>query len=143
MAKTAHAKWVDGEHFSVELPSGHWIDLDGADGQDLGPRPKELLLGALLGCTGMDVVSILRKKRAPFDHFELTADGADAPDHPKIFEDVLVTYTLAGPPETKAAFERAVELSWTKYCPVVATMRGVGRLRRRLVFNGEASEPIS
>jgi len=140
LSKTARAKWIDGSHFSTELPSGHWLDLDGEDGQDLGPRPKELLLGAVCGCTGMDVVAILQKKRAAFDHFELSAEGTEAEDYPRIYQELLVTYTLNAPEETRPAFERAVELSWTKYCPVIATMRGVGRVRRRLVFNGVQGE---
>lgn len=140
MSHTAHAKWVDGLHFSVELASGHWLDLDSDQGQDLGPRPKELLLAALCGCTGMDVVAVMKKMRAPFDHFELSAEGVEVEEHPRIFGEIGVTYRMNGPLSSKDAFEKAVALSWTKYCPVAETLRRAGPLTYRTVFNGEEGE---
>lgn len=135
MTKVATATWREGLHFSATLPSGVSMEM-GSDNDSVGPRPKELLLGALLGCTGMDVVAIMEKMRAPFDGLNLKAEAEEHGSHPKVFDVIKVTYSLDGPESSSDAFERAVELSWTKYCPVAATLKTAGSLSYRTEVNG-------
>lgn len=133
--KVARATWREGLHFQATLPSGIALEM-GSDADNARARPKELLLGALMGCTGMDVVSILEKMRAPFTAFHLTAEGVERDTHPKIYDTIVLTYSLEAPEASKDGFARAVELSWTKYCPVIATLREASRLTYRLELNG-------
>lgn len=138
--KQAVTRWSGGMAFTSATGSGHSIPLDAAPdvgGENSGPRPKELLLTALGGCTGMDVVSILSKMRAPFDRFEVHAEGDESESHPKVLTEIRVTYRLWGQPEALAKFQKAVELSWTKYCGVTHMLRQAARVSYRMEFNGE------
>lgn len=135
MTKVATASWREGLHFSAMLPSGVTLEM-GSDSDNSGPRPKELLLGALLGCTGMDVVAIMEKMRAPFNGLTLKVEAEEHETHPKVFDVIRVMYSLDGPESSREAFERAVELSWTKYCPVAATLKTAGSLSYRTDVNG-------
>ena len=92
-------------------------------GEGYGPRPKGLMLTALAGCTGMDVVSILGKMKVVFDSFEILIRGETADKHPKVYTKVHLEYRFKGQdlPETKIA--RAIELSLNDYCAVAATLR--------------------
>lgn len=140
MEKTAVVRLVDGLRFVAETGSGHRLEIDGPGPEATGPRPKELLLVAQAGCTGMDVAAILAKMRAPCDRLEVEARGTEAPDHPKVFTDVEVVYRCWGPPETRDKLVRAVELSLTKYCGVSHMLGKAARMRHRVEFNGEVIE---
>ena len=99
--------------------SGHWITMDSADnvgGSDSATRPMELLLIGLAGCTAMDVVSILRKKRVQFSDFWVECNATQAKEHPKVFTNIIMTYHIAGKGVKERDVERAVELSKDKYC---------------------------
>lgn len=108
-------------------PSGHEVALDAAPevgGRGLGARPMELLLVALGGCTGMDVVSILRKMRVEVDAFEVRLRGERQDEHPKKFTAIHLDYVLTGRglEERRPQIERAVSLSQERYCSVAATL---------------------
>jgi putative redox protein len=114
-----------GMTFTATADSGFPITLGTeveVGGNDDGARPMELILMGLGGCTGMDVISILRKKRQEVSRFEvqLTAERAD--QHPKVFTKINVHYTIAGENVTAEAVERAIELSATRYCPANAML---------------------
>jgi putative redox protein len=96
------------------IPMGTSVDVGGDDD---GPRPLELFLVGLAGCTGMDVISILKKKRQDVTGFELRLHADRAAEHPKVFTRVVVEYIISGHQIDPAAVERAVDLSVTKYCP--------------------------
>lgn len=124
--KTAIVKQLQGITFVGKTDSNQWVAMDGPEefgGSGAGTRPKELILLALGGCTGSDVVSILKKKRAPVDRFEihLTAEVAD--EHPQVFTKIHVEYVFFGDGIRKEDVERAIELSETKYCSVSAMLR--------------------
>ncbi|MCX8010559.1 MAG: OsmC family protein [Ignavibacteria bacterium] len=123
--KKAYLKQIKGITFAVKSDSNHWVTMDGPEefgGSNAGARPKELVLMALAGCTASDVVSILQKKRAQFNDFEIniTADTAD--EHPQVFTKIHIEYVIYGEVK-KEDLERAIELSSTKYCSVQAMLK--------------------
>jgi putative redox protein len=101
--------------------------MDGPEefgGSNAGTRPKELILLALGGCTGSDVVSILRKKRVRLDGFEIHFTAEVAEEHPQVFKSIHMDFVFRGDGIKAADVERAIELSETKYCAVNAMLRG-------------------
>lgn len=128
ITKTAVVRQLQGMTFAAKADSNHWVMMDGpADfgGADAGARPKELLLLALGGCTGSDVVSILAKKRVHLDGFEVRLTAEQRDEHPQIFTAIHVEYVFVGDDIRPQDVERAIELSETKYCSVSAMLRGV------------------
>lgn len=113
-------KWTGDMAFSSQTPSGHDIRIDAAEkvgGKNTGPRPTELLLNAVAGCTGIDIMSILQKMRLNPTSFTMKVDGTRAEDHPKRFTKINIHYALEGDlPEDKVV--RAIDLSKNKYCSV-------------------------
>lgn len=120
---TTQVEWRERMTFDVMTPSGHSLVLDSAppDGDDRGARPMELLLTALAGCTAMDVLSILKKKREPVEGLRVTIHSKRAQEHPKVYTDIHVMYHIRG--DVKAtSVEHAIELSESKYCGVGAML---------------------
>jgi putative redox protein len=113
-------KWTGKMAFTGTVPSGHEIKMDAAEeigGENSGARPTELLLNAVAGCTGIDIISILQKMRLEPTSFEMQVKGERADDHPKRFTDIHIHYALEGDlPEDKVV--RAIQLSKDKYCSV-------------------------
>ena len=87
-----------------------------------GFRPLELLLAGLGGCTAMDVVSILEKKRQPFTSLQVNVTGERAAEHPKVYTRIHLEYVVTGDAVDARAVERSIELSQTKYCPATAML---------------------
>ncbi|HER19826.1 MAG TPA: OsmC family protein [Chromatiales bacterium] len=117
----ARVQWVDGMAFMGETGSGHALVMDGAPdigGRNIGPRPTELVLVGLGGCTAIDVVMILQKKRQPVRDciVEVTAERSES--IPKVFTKIHVHFIVKGTGLDPAAVERAVNLSADKYCSV-------------------------
>jgi putative redox protein len=111
--------------FTALSPSLHTILIDtGTDvgGEASGPEPLDLILFALGSCTGMDVISILRKKRQKVSHYSVNVFANTAKDHPKTFTDIMVEHVVGGEDVDPAAVARSLELSITKYCPVHALL---------------------
>ena len=111
--------WHEGLRFVGLGPSGHAVLMDGgkdAGGADSAPRPTELLLIALGGCTGMDVVSILQKMRTPPRRFWVEIQAERAPEHPKAVRKVRLLYVAEGVPEEN--LRKAAQLSQERYCSV-------------------------
>lgn len=122
MKHTINAKWLDKMAFESEL-FGHKITLDvGADmgGEDRGPRPKPLMLLALAGCTGLDIVSILKKMRVEIEDFNVTVEGDLTEEAPKQYNKMHVIYEFKGKELPMAKLEKAVKLSEEQYCGVRA-----------------------
>lgn len=119
------AKLIDNMAYQMEL-DGHNLILDASienGGSNLGPRPKKLLLAGLIGCTGMDVASILKKMQVVLDDFKLTATAETAEDHPKVYTEIHLNYHFKGKSLPKDKIERAVSLSQEKYCGVSAMLQ--------------------
>ena len=121
-AGTATARLTgDGLRLVASTGSGHSLLMDSADG-GTGPRPAELLLVAQAGCTAMDVVSILRKKRQAFTGYEVRVAGEqrEAPP-PHVFERIRILHVVDGPVDPEAV-RRAIELSASTYCTVTGNL---------------------
>lgn len=96
-----------------------------------GLSPMGILLSALAGCTAMDVMSILKKKRQNVTSFEVEVEGDQATSHPHVYRDISVVYRVGGVQVDAAAVERAIELSVTKYCSVYATLKELADIKYR------------
>jgi putative redox protein len=114
--------WTGGEQFLAVGPSSHALVLDGNRERNTGPGPMELLLLALGGCTGADVVSILEKKRQKLSQLEISVQGERAPEPPRVWIRLTVHYRVVGRHLDPRAVEHAIELSRKKYCSVAATL---------------------
>ncbi|MGH7868651.1 MAG: OsmC family protein [Candidatus Dormibacteraceae bacterium] len=131
--ETAAVTLAEGMHFEGAIDSFH-MDLDAAEeagGMNAGTQPHRLLLLALAGCTAMDVISILRKKRQQVSGLSVEVYGRRAVEHPKIYTQVEVFYRVRGNTVDPHAVERAIELSKTRYCPVIATLSRVAVVTTR------------
>ncbi len=121
-------QWKGNLTFSSEI-NGHKLIMDApevAGGKDLGPSPKKLLLTAIAGCSGMDVVSILKKMRVDFDKLDIEVEGELGDEHPKYYEKMHVIYTITGKDVPLEKVEKAVKMSEETYC-------GVGALYRKAI----------
>lgn len=140
-----HAKvtWKDGLSFDGRAESGFVVPL-GADaavgGANDGFRPMELMAISLAGCTAMDVVSILQKKRQPLTGFEVRVETSRAEEHPRVFTSAVVTYEAVGHGLDEAALQRALELSATRYCPAQAMLGKVFPIALRYAIYEDEGE---
>lgn len=121
--------------FAAKGRSGHWLMIDAdkeVGGNGAGNAPLEMLLQALGACTGMDVISILKKKRTPFTGLDIFVDGEKSEEHPKIFKKINLRFILHSNGGEKALndLERAVELSYEKYCTVANMLKHSAEISR-------------
>lgn len=125
--KTVNAtvKFINGMKFSAKADSGHEITMDGPaehGGSDSAPRPMELVLMGLGGCTAMDAISILKKKRQDVTGLNVNLKGLRAEGHPMRYENVELEFVVQGNGIDEKAAQRAIELSMEKYCSVKFTL---------------------
>lgn len=116
----------EGMCFQATNTEGVVVTLDaparyGGSGEGMGPM--EMVLVALGACTGMDVISILRKKRQEITGYSILVDGDRAPGDPKVFVEIRVRHIIQGNAVSEEAVRRSIELSETKYCPVSAMLK--------------------
>ncbi len=127
----ASVVWTSGMSFTGSADSGFAVAL-GTDpsvgGANDGFRPMELILTGLAGCTAMDVVSILAKKRQKLTGFTVQAHATRADEHPKVFTSIHLHYVVRGEGIDAAAVQRAMDLSATRYCPAQAMLAQVAPL---------------
>ncbi len=131
--------WKQGMAFDAEL-DGFTIAMDADEkvgGQGRGPKPKGLTLVSLGGCTGMDVIAILRKMRQEVTRLEVVVDSTLAAEHPKKFDSITIRYEIDGDALDHEKVKRAVELSETRYCGVNASLAPGVPIRTVIVINGE------
>lgn len=120
MSAKTEVKWTGGMSFEATLGE-HKIIIDADEsvgGENKGPKPKPLMLVALAGCTGMDVVSMLKKMKVELDGFNVNVEANLTEDHPKYFDEFFIHYTFKGKDLPLAKLEKAVNLSQEKYCGV-------------------------
>jgi putative redox protein len=103
-------------------------------GRGEAPTPKEIVLHGLAGCTGMDVAAMLEKRRVPFSGFSVEVEADQTAAHPKVFESIRIVYRIAAAEAHRAAIERAIELSETRFCGVSAMLGKTARIRWELVL---------
>ncbi len=122
----AKVTWKSGLSFTgtsgsgFDLPLGTSVEHGGAGD---GASPMELILVGLGGCTAMDVISILQKKKQDVTNFEVLVHGDRAEEHPKVYTAITLEYVVTGHAIDPEAVQRAVELSETKYCSVNAMLK--------------------
>jgi putative redox protein len=116
--------WAGGMRFVYESTTGHGLVTDApkqAGGLDTAVTPMELVLLGLIGCTGIDVSSILLKMKEPLAGLEVTAEYERADTHPKVYTRIHLKYTVTGSVDAKK-LERAIDLSTSSYCSVSAML---------------------
>lgn len=116
----ATVNWQNNMTFIGKSASGFPVQMDAdvsVGGDNNGVRPMEMLALGLAGCTAMDVISILQKKRQDVTRFEVKVDMPRAKEHPKVFTRAVIKYVITGNDIEEQAVLRALELSATKYCP--------------------------
>jgi putative redox protein len=139
--KVVHTKKMQ---FRGENESGVAITMDASrefGGENAGTRPMEMLLMSLGGCTGMDVVEILRKKRQEVTGYEINVSGERREDHPRVFTNIRVEHVVRGKNIDGGAVQRAVELSTDKYCSVMGMLKDTAKID--VSFRVEAEQPVS
>lgn len=115
-------KWNGGLAFEADV-NGHAVKMDATTefgGQDSGPSPKKLMLVALSGCTGMDVVSILKKMHVDFENLNIEVQGDVTDEHPRHYHKMHVIYSISGKNLPLDKIEKAVKMSEDTYCGVRA-----------------------
>ena len=120
MKHTVNTSWKGNMLFDANV-SGHHVMMDAAatvGGEDKGSRPKELMLAALAGCSGMDVVSILKKMRVAFTALNISVEADVTEEHPKHYQKMHVIYEFTGNDLPMDQLKKAVELSQDRYCGV-------------------------
>jgi putative redox protein len=127
----ARTTWVENQRFDGIASSGHSIVVDGD--KIAGNSPMELVLIGLCGCTGYDVVSILRKKREPFISLEVRAQAERAVDPPSVYTEIKLIYRIGGRVSRKAV-EDAVRLSKEKYCSVSAMLAKTAKITAEIEY---------
>ncbi len=125
-----------GSKFPVPMDAGPEVG-----GAGRGARPMELLLIALGGCTGMDVVSILKKMRQELTDYRIRIRGERAPEHPRAYTHITVEHIIRGRNLNPELVEKAVRLSETKYCSVMASLDKTIRIEVKTTIVDEARVP--
>jgi len=134
MSQQAIVTWQSNMAFEASV-NGHKITMDtdvSGGGQDIGPRPKILLLAGLGGCTGMDVVSMLAKMKIVPEKFwmEISAEMTD--EHPKVYNQIKIVYCFKGNDLPMDKLEKAVNLSKEKYCGVSAMLSKTAEMHTKI-----------
>ncbi|RED54018.1 OsmC family protein [Aestuariispira insulae] len=130
-------QWIDNNRWLANNESGHGLVLDASMGEGdplgrLGPSPMELLLMGVGGCSGIDVIHILKKSREPVTDCVVEIVGTRADTDPKVFTDIHMIYTVTGKGLTPAKVERAVDLSKEKYCSASVMMGKAAKITREI-----------
>ncbi|MCP3890033.1 MAG: OsmC family protein [Desulfobulbaceae bacterium] len=122
MKQKMSVNWDGGMAFSSQI-NGHAIAIDAPEefgGSGSAPNPKPLMLMALAGCTGIDVVSILKKMKVKIETFSIDVESTMTEDHPKVYTAMHIFYSFAGKNLDAKKIQRAIELSMNNYCGVSA-----------------------
>lgn len=130
----AQVTWIGGVAFEGTTPTGHTLVLDADEsvgGENGGFRPLSLLLVGLAGCTAMDVISILRKKRQDVTGLQVRVEAERAQEHPKIYTDIVLEFIVQGHGVAEGAVARAIDLSETKYCSASGMLSKAARITTR------------
>jgi putative redox protein len=138
-------KWIGKNAFAARSGSNHWAVMDSAhDGGDgAAPSPMEFLLMGLGGCTGIDVVSILKKMRQDVTGLNITVEGERAPLDPKVYTAITIAYRVRGRRLDEAKVRRAVELSEKQYCSVSAMLAKTADIRTEVILEEEPAQDMA
>jgi putative redox protein len=117
----AQLKWIDGLQFVARAGDGPAVVMDSREGAS-GPSPMEMVLMGVAGCTAIDVILILQKRRTNVTDFQVNISGTRADEYPRRYTDIHIEYVLSGRGIKPKDVERAIELSETKYCSATASL---------------------
>jgi putative redox protein len=135
MKNKVDVTWTEDMAFEAGV-NGHKIMIDAVEavgGKNRGPRPKPMLLLSLGGCTGMDVVSILKKMRVEYEGLNIEVEGELTEEHPKYYHTISIVYKFKGKDLPLDKLEKAVNLSQDRYCGVTAMLGKVARIEHRII----------
>ena len=132
MTVKAQIKWTDGMQFIARGGKGPAVVLDSGEGGS-GPSPMEMVLIGVAGCSAVDVIMIMEKKRARVTDFQVNITGERAEDYPKRYTDVHIEFVLHGKGIKPKALEQAIQLSETKYCGAMASLNADFKTTYRIV----------
>jgi len=121
MTIKAKLEWKEKMQFVGQAGDSPSVFIDTNDGKT-GPTPMEMVLMGVAGCTAIDVIHIMKRRRAEVTGFQVNVTGERAEDHPKRYTRILIEYVLEGKGITSKDVERAIKLSTTKYCSATASM---------------------
>ena len=121
MTVEAKLKWTDGMQFVARAGKGPAVVLDSGEGGS-GPSPMEMVLIGVAGCSAIDVIMIMEKKRAQVTDFQVNISGDRAEDYPKRYTEIHIEFVLHGKDIKPKAVEQAIQLSETKYCGAMASL---------------------
>jgi putative redox protein len=136
----ASVHYAGNDFFVAVSPSGHAVPIDFNSARSAASSPLELLLLALGGCTGADVISILHKKRERVTDYRVEIRGERREEHPRSFRKLEVRHILSGYGIAEASVARAVQLSTEKYCSVAATLRPTAEIVATWEIHEEPAE---
>lgn len=128
--------WKENQSFEADV-NGHVLrmDVDAAmGGDDSGPRPKPLLLAALGGCSGLDVLAILKKMNVELESFSIDADAHQTDEHPRIYDKIHLIYRFKGKNLDVKKLNKAVSLSQERYCGVAAMLNKAAEITYDIVI---------
>ena len=120
------ASWISNLAFDVTSDNNHTVRLDttaNGGSLDSGMSPKQILLGALCACSGIDVVSIIDKMKVTYTQLHISAEAEQTTEHPKVFKDISMIYSIDATQEDIEKVEKAIHLSHDKYCGVSAMLK--------------------
>lgn len=135
MKNKVDINWTEDMSFDASV-NDHTIKLDAMEavgGKNKGPRPKPLVLVALGGCTGMDVVSMLKKMRVQFTALNIEVEGELTEEHPKVYHTITIIYRFKGKDLPIEKLEKAVSLSQERYCGVTAMLQKVAKIENKII----------
>jgi putative redox protein len=124
--KKMSLEWKGNFRFAAKNPNGLTVNFDAPKkygGDETAPSPMEALLACLAGCTSYDVVSILKKKRQNISGYWVEVEGERLDEPPEVYSKIQLKYIIKGKNISKEAVERAIQLSYEKYCSVGAMLR--------------------
>ena len=136
MKHSVNTSWQGNMKFDAVV-SGHHIVMDAlpaVGGDDEGARPKELMLAALAGCTGMDVISILKKMRVEPEYFNIRVEAEITEEHPKHYTSMHIIYEFRGEGLDTEQLQKAIDLSQERYCGVSASYRKAMEITNEIII---------
>lgn len=128
---------IDGMAFETHVDGHHLLyDADQkVGGMDRGPKPKPMLLVSLAGCTGMDVISLLKKMRVDYDDFKIEITGKLTDEHPKYYHEINIKYHVWGNNVDQSKVKKSVDLSQERYCGVSYMLSKAAQINYTIIYH--------
>ena len=140
MAHTVTTEWKGNMQFKSDNPSGHTITMDTSEengGHNSGLGPKAMMLSSLAGCSGLDIISILKKMKVTISDFKMIAHGELTQEHPKYYHTVTLEYHFYGDQLPEKKIQKAVDLSVDTYCGVMEMFRQFATVKTTVHYHNQ------